>query len=453
MGRAEIIDKAESGQWDDELFMAIKADPGVLDEIRKILPKDKYDALDAAYCKFVRPQDAERSRTASQAIIDAEVGSAGQPKKARRDFQAINAIDLLKMDIPPVKFCVGALIPTGLTILVAPPKMYKSYMALDMCIEIASGGTFLGRPCFKQECIYFDLESGKGRPRGRLRQVLNGRDMPDGLWIIESGEKRKSEKEEKKEITGKLFIEHLEGQLELHPDVGVIVIDVFQKIKPPGKRTQNAYESDYDIAGCLQEFAVSHDIALILIHHTNKMGKGRQTDGFDRISGSTGIMGAADCVMMIDKDDRYSDEATLYVTGRDVEQQRIRIRWNSEVFRWQYLGDAEDIEEAESAFAYENSPVIKTIRKLLSQFNGTWEGNASEIINASGYYGFQIYDDARKVGKTLSDLKFRLAAEGITFRDKRVGHSSKKVYLFENKTTASTAPTALSATTASTESA
>lgn len=428
--------------------MEMKRDGYVWDTLRRILSEEDYRELDEKYCDFVNPENAERSRNAIQAIKDElakkdfeklNTFSDGTGGKVRESIQATSGVDLMKKDIPPTQFCISALLPEGLTVLAAPPKSYKSYMALAMCIEIASGGMFLGRPCFKHTCLYFDLESTERRPQTRLKQILRGRPMPEGFWLIDGTHKVG--------MIGKGFEDTLEDQIKQHPDIGFIVVDVFQKVKPAGKRTMNAYESDYEIMGRLQNFAVSHNVALLLIHHTNK---GRQVDTFDKISGSTGIMGSADCVMMIDKDDRYSDDATLCITGRDLEPQRLRIHWNKDIFQWEYLGSAEDIEEAEAVFAYENSSVIQTIKKLLSQFGGHWEGTVSEIIEASKYYQTYVSETASQVGKIIGAFQVRLSLEGITVEKDKRGKGRQRMYVFDMSATSSvSAPSAPSAPSAS----
>lgn len=47
---------------------------------------------------------------------------------------------------------------------------------------------------------------------------------------------------------------------------------------------------------------------------------------------------------------------------------------------------------------YEQSPISATIRKLVKQ-GGHWEGSASDVVEASKYLGYQIYDDVRKVAR------------------------------------------------------
>ena len=66
-------------------------------------------------------------------------------------------------------------------------------------------------------------------------------------------------------------------------------------------------------------------------------------------------------------------------------------------------------------FEYEQSPVVETIKKLVKQGGGHWEGSASDIKEASKYLSWEIYEDVRKIGKLISRYEGLLwAQDGIT---------------------------------------
>lgn len=373
-------------------------------------------------------------------------GSEGNLKtgteKERKSIRADSAAELVAADIKPLEFMIPDLLPVGLSMLAAPPKFFKSYMALDMCVAVASGGKFLGRQCEKHDCLYLDLESTKRRPKARLEQILWNRKPPDNLFVITGADDVGQ--------VGNGFEDVIFDQIRQHPSIRMVVVDVFQKIKPAGKRTLNAYENDYEIMGHLKKLADKLNIALLLIHHTRKA---RTTDAFDSISGSTGLMGSTDCTIMIEKEDRYADEGVLCITGRDLDAQKLRIRWNKLSFRWEYVGTDEEIREEEEANAYENSPVVQTVKKLIERFDGHWEGTASEMIEASKYFQARIYADPQKVGQALKRFRIRLELEGIAVNQERTGHNRNRKYIFDNQSSASSASSALSASSASSETA
>lgn len=108
-----------------------------------------------------------------------------------------------------------------------------------------------------------------------------------------------------------------------------------------------------------------HDVGVMLIHHTRKMKD--PSDVFNELSGSTGMLGAQDCAWLISKKDRFDDEATLHITGRDLESRNLKVRFIKELFQWQYIGTEEDIENQRFQAEYDQSPLIETIKKLVKQ--------------------------------------------------------------------------------------
>ena len=112
-------------------------------------------------------------------------------------------------------------------------------------------------------------------------------------------------------------------QLKQHPAIKLIVVDVFQMIRQPGKSGQSGYDRDYEDFKALKKLSDANNIAILLIHHTRKMKD--PTDVFNELSGSVGVMGALDVAWVISKEDRYSEEGTLYITGRDMESINVAL--------------------------------------------------------------------------------------------------------------------------------
>ncbi len=325
------------------------------------------------------------------------------------------------MDIPPIEWLITKILPVGLSMIGAPSKYFKSYMALAICVAICNGWKFLNYDCEKHACLYLDLESTKRRPKNRLKQILKGNPYPDNLYVITGTDDVGR--------IGEGFETQIEYQLKEHPEIKLIIVDVFQMIRQPSKRNQSGYDRDYDDFKVLKRIADIHNIGLMLIHHTRKMRD--PSDVFNELSGSVGVMGALDCAWVITKDNRYADEGTLHITGRDMETTKLKIRFNKKSFQWEYIGTEEEIESQRLMEEYEQSPIVDTIRKLVKQGCGHWEGSASDIVDASKYLGSQIHDDVRKVGSMINKYEGLLVfADGISYDIKRVGHKRERKYMF-----------------------
>ncbi|MCH8167158.1 MAG: AAA family ATPase [Proteobacteria bacterium] len=65
-----------------------------------------------------------------------------------------NAADLQGMKFPPINWVVPDILPEGLTIFAGKPKVGKSWLALDMALAVAGGGSVLGRECLPGPVLY-----------------------------------------------------------------------------------------------------------------------------------------------------------------------------------------------------------------------------------------------------------------------------------------------------------
>lgn len=325
------------------------------------------------------------------------------------------------MDIPPIEWLVKKILPLGLSMIGAPSKYYKSYMALGLCIAVCNGTKFLDFDSTRHACLYLDLESTKRRPKNRLEQILKGDNFPDNLYILTGTDE-----------VGRIgdgFEVQMELQLKEHPDIKLIIVDVFQMIRQQAKRNQTGYDRDYEDFKVLKRLADTNNISVMLIHHTRKMKD--PTDVFNELSGSVGVMGALDAAWVITKDDRYSEEGTLHITGRDMESLKLKIRFNKKTFQWEYVGTEDDVNAQRLLVEYEESPIVETIKKLVKQGEGHWEGSASDIVDASKFFKCQIYDDVRKVGSLINKYEGLFwAVDGFNYEYGK-GTKGKRKYIFD----------------------
>lgn len=310
-------------------------------------------------------------------------------KPRRKHVKLITSAELQKMEIPPTEFIIDNILTPGLILLGAPPKTCKSYMCLQMCLAICQGEDFLGFHTKQHGCWYLDLESNLDRPKKRTEQILDSESTIQNLYItVES------------EPMGKGFEEDLRKTIEERPDIKVIVVDVFKKIRPGARRGVDPYDRDYEDYGAIKALADEYHLAIILVTHTTKMK--HPDDPFNELIGSAGTLGSVDVAMVIKKETRDAETAKLYVSGKDVEDQCYEIRFDGKRHIWEKLGTSQEVEAQRLREEYENNNTIKTIRKLVQQGGGHWEGTASDIIDASRYFaGCQIHEDAAKVGKQL----------------------------------------------------
>ena len=151
--------------------------------------------------------------------------------------------------------------------------------------------------------LYLALEDGDRRLQARCRQLLAEREpIPDRLRYILT-------------VPPGQVLAVIRHALGDYPDTRLIVLDTLGRIMPLPLQGETTYQRDYRVAVALKRIADERPgLAIIVIHHTRKAFA---DDFIDSISGTHGLAGAADTIIMLSRS-RGKGEGILRVTGRDV---------------------------------------------------------------------------------------------------------------------------------------
>ena len=324
-------------------------------------------------------------------------------------------------DLKPVDFIVKGLLPVGLSLLASPPKFGKSYFVFNLAICVAGGEKFLDRETQKCGVLYLALEDSLNRLQGRAFQLLGTRDLPKGVFLmLEIGDLSNG------------FKQQLEAVLDENPEIKLVIIDTLQFIRGTFNRNEGAYAVDYREMREIKAIASERNICILLVHHTRKMKD--ESDPFANVSGTTGITGAMDTTLILKKDDRMKeDEKTyLYITGRDVEQNAFTMSFNNG--KWSIVGTVAE-EEAKQEFAdYMKNPTVTTIRTLVNQHHGRWEGKTSELMSAGKYIAkCNLAPNLQTLGKSFGKLEDQLFKYDNILHDVAAPNGSGgKIHIFFN---------------------
>lgn len=336
------------------------------------LEKTVFPALNRNW-KVERPYTAERGRQS-------------EPPKT---VNYVDADVLVSADLPPVQYIIDGILPVGLGGISAKSKLGKSWLALQVAVAVARGDNFLGFKSNKRGVLYIDLENTPSLTQERLRTVLDGRDAPKNLYFAHDFN-----------LMGEGFEEDLIKFLADKPDVKLVIIDVFQKVKRGKQMSQTDYEADYEILTKVKRIADSFNASVYNVYHDRKAVD--PTDPFSNLLGSTAVMGVSDFMWMLYKEKREDKEATLAVTGRAVLDASFKLRRNGAL--WENLGNAAVVEETRKRLEYDRDPLVNTIRNLVRQNNGKWKGRTKEIIESSQYFkGCRLYGSSQKAGRQIQE--------------------------------------------------
>jgi hypothetical protein len=155
--------------------------------------------------------------------------------------------------------------------------------------------------------------------------------------------------------------------------------------------------------GALKSIADKHQIAMLLVHHDRKMKD--DADPFNKISGTNGIMGAADTIMLITKKERSDGRAVLKITGRDVEPADLVMELDlQKTYRWHVVNTLEQEEADRERHEYENDPVIRTIKGLLAVAPMGIELTAREFSEHMPQYADTVISE-REIGHAFRRLE------------------------------------------------
>ena len=302
----------------------------------------------------------------------------------------VTAQELREMPLAPPVWIVEGMLSTGLHILAGAPKIGKSLLAVNVALAVGTGAPIWDRKTHKCGVLLLTLEETDDRNQKRLFSMADEASHCIKFWT-----------EARTLQTG--LMRDLEDEVSENPDTKLIVIDTFQKIRNPIR--DNAYAADYDDMSILKRFADEHRIAIIAVHHTRKMP---DSDVFATVSGTTGLTGCADSIAVLAMSSRFSKEATFSITGRDVEEQELKLKRNGAVWELVERTSQAEIKEREIP------PSVLKILDYMEALGADWEGTASGLAVQAG-----VDVKPAILSKYLNQHRFYLEERGFEYRRDR----------------------------------
>jgi len=308
-----------------------------------------------------------------------------RPASPPRDEHSVITLDqLMRVEFPMIRWAVPQVLPAGLFLMAGKPKLGKSTFWLNVGLDIARGTPVLGKiPAERGAVLILALEESARRLQGRAAQMLGDARPPSTLTLA-----TKWPRQDQGGMTElATWLEHAENPR-------LVVIDTLKRFQPPQEtRGKRLFDVDYDSVIGLTELAMTYNIAVILVGHTNKTDP---EDPMDLISGTLGLSAAADGVMVM-KRERGQATASLFVTGRDVEEQDLALKRDDDDLSWTLLGDTAKYQMSQERFS---------LLDVIEQQPGMKPG---EIADALGWL-------VRRVRRLLFDM---VHAGQVRLRDGR----------------------------------
>ena len=287
----------------------------------------------------------------------------------------------------PIEFAVDELIAQGLYILAGSPKVGKSWLALQLCLAVAKGEKLLERETRGGTALYLCLEDGYERIQKRLYELTD--EPSDKLFFSIMADS-----------IGCGLEQEIEKFKSVNEDLRLVVIDTLQMVR---SETESTYGNDYAELLPLKSLAHQLGISIVLVHHLRKAA---DSDPFNMVSGSTGLNGCVDGLLVLMKAKRSANQATLHCTGRDIEDKELLL--TRQGARWELADESEDKPPDIFSFAIHDLMIEKM----------SFKGSATELCGLlTEKYSREFFPNMIKKDLTLHG--YELQSYGVKFSHKR----------------------------------
>ena len=255
---------------------------------------------------------------------------------APKVFEIIDGNTLMAQEYEPLQFAVEKILPHCVFILAGSGKIGKSWLSLDLCVNVATGGSLWEFSSEQGDVLYLALEDNRPRLQDRLNKIkaasidISRLKLTTASFGISSG-----------------LLEQTHTHLANYPDTKLIIIDTLERIRDT-EFDKNIYACDYRDMTALRSITDKHKLTLLLIHHTRKL---KDDDPLNTLSGSMGLVGSVDGVFVLEKDTRTGLDAKLTIANRDTEGFCFKLRFEPVYCKWDFVGhyDEQMEKEAEQA--------------------------------------------------------------------------------------------------------
>lgn len=245
-----------------------------------------------------------------EALTPVAEGEAPETVETTGRVRVWSAADLQAAELPEPPWVVPDLVPAGLTLVAGAPKIGKSWLLMQVAFALGSGGKTLGEDIEQRRVLYLALEDG---PR-RLKQRMENQQWPRLDTVTFATDARPGD---------------LLGLLD-RTAAEVCLIDTFTAFYEGLVRD---HDKVGDVSGPLAELRRLVNDRGVSVWVVDHHSKAKRADPVTAILGSQGKGAGPDTIVGLYRE-RQSLEADLKVTGRDIEDQQRKLKWDSRLFCW-----------------------------------------------------------------------------------------------------------------------
>lgn len=325
-------------------------------------------------------------------------------EEGRKDYMRTVTMDELfdcsYLPKPPV---IDDFLYRGLYIFAGAPKVGKSFLMAQLGYSVSMGFDLWGRRTRQSTVLYLALEDNYQRLQGRLNTMFGIESTDNFVFSTQAHN------------IGSGLEEQIERFVREHKSTSLVIIDTLQKVRNKDSE-KCCYSTDYQIITALKKLADRLNICILVVHHTRKQDA---EDTFDAISGTNGLLGAADGAFLLQKEKRSGNKAKLSMTGRDQPDQCLHLEFDTAHCLWQLTKVENEL------FPEPKDETLELLAKFISADNPKYEGSATELIQLLDI-GLSANALTRKLNVSTSKL---YRDYNIYYRNVR--NSQKRIVILE----------------------
>ncbi|MFN7161378.1 MAG: AAA family ATPase, partial [Candidatus Gracilibacteria bacterium] len=247
--------------------------------------------------------------------LEADIAKHRQKFLQIGDSKTLYSLEDLFDDNSRVSYLVDRFITkSGLFLLAAAPKSYKSLLSYHLAFSIVRGLPFLGRFDVTQgKVLYVQAEENKETIKTRLKNIGFTREDNDSIRILRNFDLSK--------------IDYLQEVIhDFRPSL--VIIDTLRAASRDSETSENHAEFARPLYQ-LQSLASLNDISILILHHKNKSEVG----GLNSVSGTSALAGATDGIFLLDP---VGDKLVLTSIPRNTPPLSIAISYRGTLDKGQY---------------------------------------------------------------------------------------------------------------------
>lgn len=272
-------------------------------------------------------------------------------------LHTISMRQLYQKTFSPKESVIEGILSFGTYILAGAPKVGKSFLVAQMAYHVSTGQSIWGYAVHQGTVLYLALEDDYTRLQSRLYKMFGSEDTENLHLAIFSKQ------------LGNGLVDQVKLFLSKHPDTKVIIVDTLCRIRDTSAKYE--YAADYAAMAELKQLSDTYGFCMLVVHHTRKE---HAEDVFDMISGTNGLMGAADGALVLWKRKRTDKTATLQIVGRDHQDQQLHLERDEKTLLWNLVDTETEI------YAEPPDSILEAIAELVTPENPKWVGSASELL-------------------------------------------------------------------------